>query len=840
MRFKLTFVMLMCGLVMPGLAQAAVKVWDGGGADANWMTKENWVGDVAPVSGVDILEFPESAAQKTNYNNYPFASYFFGINFSGATGGYQLSGNLLLLGGPVTSSNSSGTNSMSLAISLSVNGLARLNAAVAGGTLEVGQINLLSNLPLTGPGSITVNPNLNFSGNVTKQGTGTTTFTGTNTHTGTTTIQEGALVVNGSDAASPFVVTGGALRGSGTVGTLMATGGQISPGPSAGGPAALRASSTSLGASSALVVQLNGAAAGSGYDQLKVTGTVTLSGGGLSVALGFVPTAGAEFVVIDNDGTDPVVGTFGNLPEGATYIGPGLNYTLSYQGGTGNDVVLTAPSPFPNLRNRAFDNGLTDWTTPVLPNVETGWDSVDADQSPDSGSVRSQNSHASINFVVIRQCVAVVGGASYALGGRVLLPGGQPSTAYAGIGVTWLATGVCTQSLGTSVINTASQGSWQALRKERVVAPANAQAALFYASVGSQSTASFDNLFFNLSKPTDPVLVDLNGDGNGDGFTYDEGTGDWTREVTRADGTFSTTSGAWAPGLRMIPARFDADGLSDFFVFSPATGQWAKMRNDGSAFTIQASGQWWPGWERYALDLDGDGLTDFFLFDKATGIWFKCFSTLTGFSYEQGGWNPGWEIYPARLNDDYLADMFLIDRTTGRWFWVSGTAGTGFRYPVSDVWFPGWQIHPGDFNGDGFSDFLLHDPPSGTYFTAIAAPAGFSYRQGGWSLGWTPYVADFDADAKDDLFLHDPDTGLGFQMLGDGAGNFANAGGQTWSLGWELHLSDFDGDGRTDILLYDPISGTWYRALNLANGSFAYTSGSWPQGLKVITRGPVR
>ena len=838
MRFRLTIVMLTFGLVMPGLAQASVKVWDGGGADANWTTKENWVGDIAPVSGVDSLEFPETAAQKTNYNDYPFASYFFGIYFSGATGGYQLSGNLLLLGGPVTSSNSSGTNTITFAISLSINGLASLNAAVAGGTLVVGQINLLSNLPVTGAGSITVNPNLNFSGSVTKQGTGTTTFTGTNTHTGTTTVQSGSLVVNGSDASSPFVVSGGTLRGSGTVGTLNSTGGQVSPGPASGGPAVLRASSTSLGASSALVVELNGASVGTGYDQLDVTGTVTLSGGGLSVSLGFLPAAGAQFVVINNDGTDPVVGTFGGLPEGATYIGQGLSYSLSYKGGTGNDVVLTAPSPFQKLRNRALDTDLIDWTPTVFGSLQTVWDPLDADQSPTSGSVRSQNTHASINFVVIKQCVAVIGGASYALGARIQLPSGQPSTAFAGIGVTWLTTSVCTQSLGAQSFHIDAQGAWQSLRQDRLVAPANANAALVYASVGPQSTANFDNLFFTLSKPTDPMPVDLNGDGNGDAFSYDEVTGEWRREVTRADGTFRTTSGAWVPGQKMIPARFDADGLTDFLVFSPTTGQWAKMRNDGTSFTIQGSGTWWPGWEKYLLDLNGDGLTDVFLYDKSTGTWFKCLSTLSGFTYEQGGWNPGWEVYPMRLNNDYLGDMFLIDRNTGRWFWVLGRVGTGFTYPVSEVWFPGWQLHAADFNGDGLTDLLLHDPPTGTYFAAMATPSGFVYQQGGWSLGWTPYVSDLDADGKDDLFLHDPATGLGFQMLGDGAGNFANAGGQTWSLGWNLKLSDLDGDGRTDVLLYDPATGTWYQARNLVNGSFIYTSGSWPQGLTVITRAP--
>src|SRR5215213_8229567 len=113
MKFRFAIGVLIFALGLPAVASAAVKVWDGGGADANWMTRENWVGDLAPVPGEDSLEFPEGAARKSNSNNFPSASVFPGIHFSGASGGYVLSGNLLLLGGAVTSANTSGTNTIS-------------------------------------------------------------------------------------------------------------------------------------------------------------------------------------------------------------------------------------------------------------------------------------------------------------------------------------------------------------------------------------------------------------------------------------------------------------------------------------------------------------------------------------------------------------------------------------------------------------------------------------------------------------------------------------------------------------------------------------------------------
>src|SRR5262245_3740763 len=78
----------------------ATRIWDGGSPlDSNWTTAANWVGDVAPVTGVDNLEFPSVAARKTNTNDFVNAT-FLGLNFTGS--GYALGGNLMILGGDVT------------------------------------------------------------------------------------------------------------------------------------------------------------------------------------------------------------------------------------------------------------------------------------------------------------------------------------------------------------------------------------------------------------------------------------------------------------------------------------------------------------------------------------------------------------------------------------------------------------------------------------------------------------------------------------------------------------------------------------------------------------------
>jgi len=137
------------------------------------------------------------------------------------------------------------------------------------------------------------------------------------------------------------VASGGVLMGTGRACTItVQAGGTIAPGRSPG-PGCL--SSGNLSLSGTYSAEIGGTTACTQYDQLQVTGTVTV-GGNLSVSLvnGFTPKAGDSFTLISNDGTDPVSGTFAGLAEGATITINGTVFRISYVGGTGNDVVLTA------------------------------------------------------------------------------------------------------------------------------------------------------------------------------------------------------------------------------------------------------------------------------------------------------------------------------------------------------------------------------------------------------------------------------------------------------------------------------------------------------------------
>ena len=66
-----------------------------------------------------------------------------------------------------------------------------------------------------------------------------------------------------------------------------------------------------LDAGDTLPVELNGAAAGTGYDQWVVTAgnNVDVTGATLSVTRGYDPAIGTVFTIIDNQGSNPVTGS---------------------------------------------------------------------------------------------------------------------------------------------------------------------------------------------------------------------------------------------------------------------------------------------------------------------------------------------------------------------------------------------------------------------------------------------------------------------------------------------------------------------------------------------------
>ena len=175
-----------------------------------------------------------------------------------------------------------------------------------------------------------------------KTGTGVFTIGGSSTYTaGITHAFEGKLVINGSQPAIPVKVENAAtLAGVGSVGPI-ADYGTVSPGNTVG---ILNSGNANFNSGGNFTVGLAGPNPGfGGYSQLNVNGTIDLTNAALTVVPEFAtPVApGQQFTIINNNLSDPVGGTFNGLAEGAAVDAGGYDFTISYVGGSGNDVVLT-------------------------------------------------------------------------------------------------------------------------------------------------------------------------------------------------------------------------------------------------------------------------------------------------------------------------------------------------------------------------------------------------------------------------------------------------------------------------------------------------------------------
>jgi autotransporter-associated beta strand protein len=183
-----------------------------------------------------------------------------------------------------------------------------------------------------------------------KFGSGTFTMTGNNTFQNGLFIAGGTLLVNGNEPQNPviYMTNGATLGGSGTIGAITGAAGMagtVSPGNN--GPGILTCSNVTFTSTSTFKVELTGPNPGAGgYDQLNVMGTNTLANATLTVVPAFTtPVAvGQQFIIINNDLSDANIGTFNGLPQGSTITLGNYKFSISYVGGSGNDVVLTLTS----------------------------------------------------------------------------------------------------------------------------------------------------------------------------------------------------------------------------------------------------------------------------------------------------------------------------------------------------------------------------------------------------------------------------------------------------------------------------------------------------------------
>jgi autotransporter-associated beta strand protein len=256
---------------------------DGGNRTLTLANSTHLIGDISNGTGLSVTrQTTDTIASKTLslYGNNSFtggttvsSSADFGVNNPGLNLGSDtaLGSGSLTFTGVGTNQVKATTKSESDLTRTIANNIVINNSAVEFGTVSSGYgvTNVSVNMALNGA--------ISGSGALIKTNANTLTLGGANTYAGGTTVNQGALVVNGSVGAVT-VNTGGSLGGSGTVGAVtLKSGSLLNPGNS---PGTLTASSSIWEAGSSYnweIDQATGGTAGANWDLFSVTGALDLS-----------------------------------------------------------------------------------------------------------------------------------------------------------------------------------------------------------------------------------------------------------------------------------------------------------------------------------------------------------------------------------------------------------------------------------------------------------------------------------------------------------------------------------------------------------------------------------
>jgi len=214
------------------------------------------------------------------------------------------------------------------------------DVTVGGQTLAVGRNNLSRRFDgvISGPGSLM------------KIGNGRFTLTNANTYTGGTTVQHGTVILHSKIAESitgpgKVTVNGGKLKGNGVIAGDVLVGSGSGPGavieaqPAHGGVYLTLQKRVIMNSDATYRIDLD--SDDGSYGSVIAKG-VTINNASFAILdSGNSSLAGVELVVINNNGTAPISGTFSNLPDGGTIVvGPNI-FQANYEGGDGNDLTLT-------------------------------------------------------------------------------------------------------------------------------------------------------------------------------------------------------------------------------------------------------------------------------------------------------------------------------------------------------------------------------------------------------------------------------------------------------------------------------------------------------------------
>jgi autotransporter-associated beta strand protein len=360
-------------MIASSVAMASSWTLDGSGV---WNDSGNWSGGVPNSTGA-LAVFGNGFGSTTLSRTINLASGTVtagAIEFNSTSGAaYDISGGTVHLQGSIGGAgiamapSTAADQTITAALVVQANQPLQILNDAAGRSIFIGG-------PLTATGSSTVSVTGNGTVSIGSagigtgitslsrtSGTGTLILTGSNSYGGETLIGAGTLRLAGaaSTGAGPTTVSGSGSRlaGDGTITAGLSMGvntAVFSPLGSGSAETLTVAGNTSLAASTSLDLEIFSAAS---FDRLLVTagsGPGTELGGAiLNLAVGYSPTIGSSFPIIDMQGTAFLAGSqFLRLPDQTTlfnndeFVSGGTTLRINYDVSPGGGVTLTVvPEP---------------------------------------------------------------------------------------------------------------------------------------------------------------------------------------------------------------------------------------------------------------------------------------------------------------------------------------------------------------------------------------------------------------------------------------------------------------------------------------------------------------
>ncbi len=325
---------------------------DGGAGNINFGT----VGIVAQTPGVDgLILLADSGADTIILSNIGVGGALASLAVTaqnitvGST--WQTDGGPVTLSGVVTLTSNSNTIDTHVTADGRAAGAVDLSAATFTADAGARDLTIDASTPDGGAGGAVTLGLFNSSGGANVNALTVTSTSGSGTD-GAITIGQNVSTTAGQTYTGPvatangITLTGSTVQFNDTLAVNGASAGTLSV-----------VGNFALGAAGTIDVTLNNTTAGTGYDQIGVTGGVDLN----TAATPFSGTAGAfvigdAFTVIANDGADAVA----NPSAAASVLVSGQTFAIDYAGDTGNDVVLTR-----DVTTLTWDGGGLDdnWST---------------------------------------------------------------------------------------------------------------------------------------------------------------------------------------------------------------------------------------------------------------------------------------------------------------------------------------------------------------------------------------------------------------------------------------------------------------------------------------------